>query len=418
MDIHSIPGKTRRIGAACRDHLQKSLAFFQKHRLVTKLTTACLVASLTVAYAVFSSGFTVGLQIKYAGNIIATVKNANVFQDAKKIVLQKTDGHIDSDVIDTPVFEPALRAPTDFDNAATVADAIIRHTDEIVTAYAIVLNGEVQLSTTVEGLENLLETARTRYEIPDADCVSYFTQTPEIITGYFSKADLSNLEEVQDFIDLLDVKTVCVSETESEIPFKTKTVKSDNHYVGYSKTTTEGKNGISRKTETVEYWNGMEINRESKKQEVVAPVTKVVTVGSAVPQTTTQQSFVAKSAGFVFPLGNASYKVSAYFGDGRNHKGIDLCAPTGTPIYAVAAGTVVSSKYDGNYGNCVIVDHGNGVKTRYAHASKLCVAVGTVIEQGELLALVGSTGQSTGSHLHFEVILNGQAVNPAPYIGL
>ena len=76
------------------------------------------------------------------------------------------------------------------------------------------------------------------------------------------------------------------------------------------------------------------------------------------------------------------------------------------------------SGYDGGYGYCVVIDHGNGIQTRYGHASALKVSKGTKVEQGDLVALVGSTGNSTGNHLHFEVIVNGKRVNPISYIGL
>ena len=97
---------------------------------------------------------------------------------------------------------------------------------------------------------------------------------------------------------------------------------------------------------------------------------------------------------------------------------MDLAADRVTGIYASAAGTVVSAGFDGAYGYSVVVDHGNGLKTRYAHASALKVAKGARVEQGDLLALVGNTGNSTGNHLHYEVLVNNTRVNPAPYIGL
>ena len=97
---------------------------------------------------------------------------------------------------------------------------------------------------------------------------------------------------------------------------------------------------------------------------------------------------------------------------------MDLAADKGSPIYAVADGTVTHSGYDGGYGYCVVIDHGNGIQTRYGHASVLKVGKGAKVEQGDLVALVGSTGNSTGNHLHFEVIVNGKRVNPISYIGL
>lgn len=100
-----------------------------------------------------------------------------------------------------------------------------------------------------------------------------------------------------------------------------------------------------------------------------------------------------------------------------NHKGIDIGAPKGTPIKAAASGTVVHSgnKNDG-YGNYIILSHENGVQTYYAHCSQLLVSKGQSVEQGQVIAKVGSTGISTGNHLHFEVRINGVAQNPQNYV--
>ncbi len=98
------------------------------------------------------------------------------------------------------------------------------------------------------------------------------------------------------------------------------------------------------------------------------------------------------------------------------HSGIDIGARTGIPFTASAAGTVVEAGWSGAYGYMILIDHGNGVMTRYGHASKLLVSAGQQVSQGETIALVGSTGDSTGPHLHFEVIINGSAVNPFNYL--
>ena len=96
----------------------------------------------------------------------------------------------------------------------------------------------------------------------------------------------------------------------------------------------------------------------------------------------------------------------------RWHKGLDIAAPAGTPVRAIAAGKVVFSGLAGGYGNLVAIDHGNGVTTRYAHNRTLLVSIGDLITPGQEIAQVGSTGRSTGPHLHFEVIRDGQAVDP------
>ena len=106
------------------------------------------------------------------------------------------------------------------------------------------------------------------------------------------------------------------------------------------------------------------------------------------------------------------------FGGGAaRHMGIDLAGPTGTPIYATADGVVSASGYNnGGYGNLIKLDHGRGVETRYGHLSAMLVSPGQRVARGQLIARMGSTGRSTGSHLHYEVRIEGKAVNPIPFM--
>lgn len=98
------------------------------------------------------------------------------------------------------------------------------------------------------------------------------------------------------------------------------------------------------------------------------------------------------------------------------HKGQDISAPTGTPVNATADGVVVIAGWVRGYGNGIYIDHGNGISTRYGHLSRIDVVVGQTIKKGQHLGLVGSTGRSTGPHLHYEVRINGQAINPLAYL--
>ena len=100
----------------------------------------------------------------------------------------------------------------------------------------------------------------------------------------------------------------------------------------------------------------------------------------------------------------------------RAHGGLDIAAPTGTKIKAVASGTVTKSGVQGGYGNLVSINHGNGVETYYGHCSKLLVKQGQSVVAGDIIALVGSTGHSTGPHLHLEIRVNGKTVNPQNYL--
>lgn len=143
-------------------------------------------------------------------------------------------------------------------------------------------------------------------------------------------------------------------------------------------------------------------------------------------------SSYSNSAGASVVSGNGMFthpcpgytRISSYFGwreqplpgASTNHKGMDFAAPTGTPIYAAAAGTVTSAGYSGNAGNLIIINHGNGLQTYYMHCHKIYVRAGQTVSKGQNIAIVGTTGNSTGPHLHFQVMSGGTPVNPQNYL--
>jgi len=103
-------------------------------------------------------------------------------------------------------------------------------------------------------------------------------------------------------------------------------------------------------------------------------------------------------------------------GGRRAHKGIDLAGPVGTPVYATADGVISKAEWFSSYGLFVSIEHGGALQTRYGHMSRLNVAYGQQVHKGDLIGFIGSTGRSTGPHLHYEVRVNGEAVNPLPYM--
>jgi murein DD-endopeptidase MepM/ murein hydrolase activator NlpD len=110
-------------------------------------------------------------------------------------------------------------------------------------------------------------------------------------------------------------------------------------------------------------------------------------------------------------------RTDPFRGRAAMHAGIDLAGPLGTPIYATADGTVDRAEWNtGGYGNLVEIDHGHGIQTRYGHLTRYIVGIGEHVKRGQLIAYMGSTGRSTGSHLHYEVRIDGQAVNPVPFL--
>lgn len=143
--------------------------------------------------------------------------------------------------------------------------------------------------------------------------------------------------------------------------------------------------------------------RENTLRTLMGNATLPVTRGQSVGWPVSEQGRITSDYG---------WREHPIFGDDRFHTGVDIAVPTGTPIKAAADGVVVTSENAGGYGLTVIVDHGNGMSTLYAHASRLLAKPGQRVRTGDTIALVGSTGYSTGPHLHFEVRDQGEHVNP------
>ncbi|MDQ3122459.1 MAG: peptidoglycan DD-metalloendopeptidase family protein, partial [Actinomycetota bacterium] len=160
-------------------------------------------------------------------------------------------------------------------------------------------------------------------------------------------------------------------------------------------------------------------NREEYLQEVDALAAQSASLAAAIRDAQARAGSTGtgtpSSSGLIWPVNGT---VVSGFGWrwGRMHEGIDISASSGTPNWAAAAGTVIHAGWLGGYGNLVVVDHGDGLATAYAHASAILVGVGQLVSQGETVSLVGSTGNSSGPHLHFEVRVNGVAVDPLLYL--
>ncbi len=202
------------------------------------------------------------------------------------------------------------------------------------------------------------------------------------------------------------------------IPYETERIASNDIKKGSSKVKTKGSDGEKLVTTKIVMLNGEEVRRAVVEEQIIAPAkNEVLLIGS---NTTAGKAIVASAEGstghFLWP---SRGQISSRFGQRTrdNHKGIDLCSPIGTDIYAADGGTVTFAGWnDGGYGYMVVIDHGNGYVTYYAHCNEVLVNEGDKVSQGDLIAYVGNTGLSTGPHLHFEVRLNGTPVNPLNYM--
>ena len=151
-------------------------------------------------------------------------------------------------------------------------------------------------------------------------------------------------------------------------------------------------------------------------REVEALAAVSASLGSRIQTSQASSSVVRSSSGLIWPV---SGTVTSGFGWrwGRMHEGLDIAVPSGTPVVAAASGSVIYAGWMGGYGNLVVVDHGGGLSTAYAHNTSVAVGNGSSVGQGQTIAYAGSTGNSTGPHVHFEVRVNGSPVDPLGYLG-
>jgi len=199
------------------------------------------------------------------------------------------------------------------------------------------------------------------------------------------------------------------------IPYQTKYKDDSSLYKGTSKVLQQGKNGVKEIKYRVTEKNGKEIKREVLEEKVLQePTEKIVARGTKkVPV----PAGVSGNGRFRWPLAVRGTITSRYgYRWGGFHRGIDIGVPVGTAVLAADSGTVTHAGWHGAYGILVTINHGNGFVTKYAHNSAVLVTVGQYVQKGQQIARSGSTGYSTGPHLHFEILKNGSNVNPLSYL--
>lgn len=217
---------------------------------------------------------------------------------------------------------------------------------------------------------------------------------------------------ISHFIPIVYKKTAKLT---SFIDFDTVEIETMTLPIGTKRTLTPGVRGEKLNTVQITYTDGAESDRKVMRTQLMAePINEEIGVGIYEAHPLSTQTVMTGSGRFSWPL-DGGY-VSDPFGAGRNHSGIDLAAPAGTSIYAADDGVVSVSRLSPSYGNYIIIDHSDGMQTLYAHCSLLIAAVGQEVKRGQCIALVGTTGNSTGNHLHFEVRVDGMRFDPALFL--
>jgi len=221
---------------------------------------------------------------------------------------------------------------------------------------------------------------------------------------------------IESAVPMLEKKVVKTVTEQNKINYKTEQVQNNNYDKGYTKTKRMGVAGIEEIVSEVTYIDGFEVERIVVERNVIKePVNAILEVGTLMPETYLNNVSGGSVGGFIWPVdgGYISCPIWGYY----NHTGTDIACKAGTAIRASADGVVIASGYVRGYGYRVLIDHGNGIQTLYGHNSALYVSAGQQVQQGQLIAGAGRTGNATGNHCHFEVIINGQFKDARQYIG-
>ena len=269
--------------------------------------------------------------------------------------------------------------------------------------YQMVNGGKMEIGHIVE--EN--ETVTSLAEEFGVDPLNVFNEDNEIATS----VDQGDKICIRTEVDPVSVEMVESGRIKEIVEYETIKKDSDEYYKGDTHIEQEGVNGVQIFEGTLTKVGGEVTDRDEISTEVIKEKKdKIILVGTA------ERPKTAPTGTFQMPI--QTYVITSEWGGrwGRMHEGMDFGASTGTPIYASDGGEVVTTGIYGGYGYCINIDHGNGKMTRYGHCSKLLVNVGDKVYQGQEIALVGNTGHSFGSHLHFEIRENGTSVNPRKYI--
>ena len=320
-----------------------------------------LIIALIVIASILFLKYKPAYKVTFLGEMTGYVQNKNSFEkliDEK--ILNSTESNVAFVTLNSlPSFELKFIDKTIATNEDEIFSKIKENSEATYEMYAITLNGENK--TYVSTLSEAEEVVKNLKEENNAD--------NELDLG-ISKVYTTNLEELN---------TVLVADAKNEISGSLKQ-------------------------------NIIQSQKQEEKQIEQQNVQSNVQKGANVFD------------GVYFTVKPVSGTITSRFGSKERirssaHKGIDIGAPNGTPIKAAASGTVTCASYTtGGYGNLVVISHGNNIETYYGHASKIYVKKGQKVSAGDVIAAVGSTGRSTGNHLHFEIRKNGNQINPQIYV--
>ncbi len=394
--------------------MQKAVSYIKHYLINSKLGKRAVVllpAAISFVFVLifmFTFNVTVVTAVSYNGKTIGYVSSEAVYTEA----IQKIESDMDAkakEELKTVDAKGSITAGTKLMDKEGIEKAIVDSIDSVDTCYVLYCNSKP------------FAVCKTDSEIDDA-LNKYLTKKANGLNSVIFADNFETKKEYRTYDTIIDsdelykklkksnfaicgIKTDTVKE---ELPFETKTKISNKYNKGEKVIVQKGEKGVSTIKREIYYNKGKVVNIKVLSNNVTKePQDEIIVVGTG------EKSFTLS-----YPF-SYEYAITSPYGDFRGyyyHQGVDIVAPYGTEILACAGGTVVEAQYSYyGWGNYVVVDHGNGMKTRYAHCSELNVSVGDEVARGEVIAFVGATGDADCNHLHLELISGGARINAANY---
>ncbi len=416
-----------------------------------------------------------GLALEYNGQKIATVPNEEVYEKANHMILDQLNSNDKSKVENTAAqikITPVSKKEC-CESPHEVKNKIIEKSQEVITeGFGIYIDNKlIAVGKNESEIKTILAEILDEKKSQNPELEVEFSEKVEVVNGIFSPEEIKNKDEIKKilvngmetvteyivkeddtitsisekfgitpeellssnnvkdesvFVDdkliiktvekILKVKTFKVESEEKEIPYSTEKTENPSQDVSWENLTQEGKDGKETLKYKIEVENGIEVKREELDHRIIEESTaRKIIVG-----TKNKPSEKENKSELNWPV-PFTKKITSPYGKrgGSFHQGIDIaCSGVGgKEILASESGTIKYAGYNkSGYGNHIIIDHGNGKQTLYGHCQKLHVSQNQKVKKGQKIGTVGSTGDSTGNHLHFEVRVNGAAQNPQKYV--
>lgn len=356
-----------------------------------------------------------GTMVYADGRPLGLIENPDTLSAAVDAIEQSASSLAGEDyTLPVTIETRTLRAPeSQFLTDEELTDDLIAASGELDTLAVISVDGEqAGVCRTADDAQALLDRVKAQYTTAADENADFLqdVRVDSVVAQTSLTDDLGTLySDLAPRLDVTSTRAVTYTET---IPYETITQENDQLDQTYRATLQEGSAGEAVVTAEIQTVDGQEHGRTILARTVLSEATdEIVEVGT--------RNVGIGTGEFDLPVYGYTFTSGFKWRWGKLHSGVDLAVPEGTPVYAADNGKVIVAEDSGNgYGNYIIIDHQNGFKTLYGHNSELLVSVGDIVAKGDKIALSGNTGNSTGPHLHFEVHVNDEKVDPQQYLAL